>query len=320
MQRARLIVNPRATTTSPRARDVITQALASELALDVAPTRGRGHAAELAYEARQSGADVVLVLGGDGTVNEVVNGLLADGVDADGPTLGVVPGGSTNVFARAIGMPEEHLEATGLILEMLRERRDRTIGLGRANQRWFTFTAGVGLDADVVAQIEQKRAAGRRSNHGLYVRTALRSVAGRESRHAPPLTLTGLDESVDDTVGLVLVGNTSPWTYLGRRPVDPFPGAAFDLGLDLLALRRLGLARTLRAASQALGQRDRPPSGANVVHRHDLAGFEVTAEAPVPLQVDGDYVGTASAVSFCAVGKALRVLGDPPPESLPDTA
>jgi diacylglycerol kinase family enzyme len=317
MQRARLIVNPQATATSPRARDVITQALGSTLALDVAPTQGRGHAAELAYEARQSGVEVVLVLGGDGTVNEVVNGLLADGADVESPMLGVVPGGSTNVFARAIGMPEDHLEATGLILELLREGHERTIGLGRVDQRWFTFTAGLGFDADVVARIERKRAAGRRSSHGLYVRTAVVAMARPEARRAPALTLTGLDDPVDDTVGLLLVGNTSPWTYLGRRPVDPFPGASFDLGLDLLALRRLGLTRTLRAAAQALGSADHPPTGRNVLHRHDLAGFTATADAPVPLQVDGDYVGTATAVRFSAVAKALRVLARQPEPPVP---
>ena len=135
----------------------------------------------------------MIVLGGDGTVNEVVNGLLADGVDVGAPALAVVPGGSTNVFARAIGMPDDHVEATGHLLEALRAGRERSLGLGRADQRWFTFTAGLGLDADVVAQVERKREAGRRSTHALYVRTALRSMAGREARRATPLQLADLE-------------------------------------------------------------------------------------------------------------------------------
>ncbi len=311
MQRARLIVNPEATTTSPRARDVLTQALASQVSLEVSETKARGHAAELAAGAARSGVDLVLVLGGDGTVNEVVNGMLADGVDAGAPTLAVVPGGSTNVFARALGMPDDQVEATGYLLELLRARSERTIGLGRADHRWFTFTAGLGLDADVVAQVEKKRAAGRRSSHGLYVRTAVRSVARRSARHSPPLHLSRLDEgvdSVDEPVGMVLVGNTSPWTYLGRLPVDPFPGASFDLGLDLLALQQVGLRRTLRLARQSLSSRDRPPTGAGVVHRHDLTGFTVNADEPVAFQVDGDYLGERSSVTFEAVPKALRVI------------
>ncbi len=308
MQRARLIVNPEATTTSPRARDVLTQALASEVSLEIAQTKARGHAAELAFDAARAEVDLVLVLGGDGTVNEVVNGLLADGVEAGAPTLAVVPGGSTNVFARSLGMPDDRVEATGCLLELLRAGTERTIGLGRADQRWFTFTAGLGLDADVVAQVEQKRAAGRRSSHALYVRTAARSVARRSARHSPPLHLTGLDDAVDEPVGMVLVGNTSPWTYLGRLPVDPFPGASFDLGLDLLALQRVGIRRTLRLARQSLNSRDRPPTGSGVFHRHDLTGFTATADEPVAFQVDGDYLGERTSVTFEAVPKALQVI------------
>lgn len=308
MQRARLIVNPEATTTSPRARDVLTQALASEVSLEVTETKARGHAAELAFDAARAEVDLVLVLGGDGTVNEVVNGLLADGVDAGAPTLAVVPGGSTNVFARSLGMPDDRVEATGCLLELLRAGAERTIGLGRADQRWFTFTAGLGFDADVVAQIEQKRAAGQSSSHALYVRTAARSVARRSARHSPPLRLAGLDDAVDEPVGMVLVGNTSPWTYLGRLPVDPFPGASFDLGLDLLALQKVSIRRTLRLARQSLSSRDRPPTGSGVFHRHDLTGFTARADEPVAFQVDGDYLGERTSVTFEAVPKALQVI------------
>jgi diacylglycerol kinase family enzyme len=314
MQRARLIVNPHATTTSPRARDVLTQALASQVSLEISETQARGHAAELAFDAARAGVDLVIVLGGDGTVNEVVNGMLADGVDAGSPTLAVVPGGSTNVFARALGMPDDRVEATGYLLELLRGRSERTIGLGRADRRWFTFTAGLGLDADVVAQVEQKRESGRRSSHALYVRTALRSASRRSARHAPALHLRGLDDPFETSVAMVLVGNTSPWTYLGRLPVDPFPGASFDLGLDLLALQQVSLGRTLRVARQALGSRRRPPTGSGVVHRHDVSTFTVESDEPAEFQIDGDYLGSRTSVTFEAVPKALNVVaeaGDP---------
>lgn len=306
MRRARLVMNPNATSTTPRARDVLCQALSSELQLEVVQTRARGHAAELSFDAARSGVDVVVVLGGDGTVNEAVNGLLADGVDVGAPALAVVPGGSTNVFARAIGMPDDHVEATGHLLEALRAGRERVLGLGRADQRWFTFTAGLGLDADVVARVEAKRASGRRSTHSLYVRTALRALAGREARRAVPLHLTDLDEPVDEPVALVLVGNTSPWTYLGRLALDPFPGASFDLGLDLLALPRVRLPGTVLTAGRLLAAPSRPPRGA--VHRHDVAALTVTSSEPVAFQVDGDYLGDRQRVSVVAVPKALRVV------------
>ncbi len=138
--RALLVCNPKATTTSDRVRDVLVRALRSETELDVAFTRRRGHGASLAREARKNGVDLVVALGGDGTVNEVVNGLLADGTDeervASGanpvPALAVVCGGSTNVFARALGLPTDWAEGTSVILEALREGRMRRIGLGKA--------------------------------------------------------------------------------------------------------------------------------------------------------------------------------------------
>lgn len=308
MRRARLVMNPHATSTTPRARDVLSHALSSELHLEVVETRARGHAAELAFDAARAGVDLVIVLGGDGTVNEAVNGLLADGVDAGPPALAVVPGGSTNVFARAIGMPDDHVEATGHLLEALREGRERSLGLGRADHRWFTFTAGLGLDADVVAQVEQKRAGGRRSTHSLYVRTALRALAARDARGPTSLALTDLDDPVDDPVALVLVGNTSPWTYLGRLPLDPFPGASFDLGLDLLALRKVRLPGTLLTASRMVAPRRRPARSSNVIQRHDVAGLTVTSPDPVAFQVDGDYLGERTSVTFRSVPKALRVV------------
>jgi diacylglycerol kinase family enzyme len=308
MQRARLIVNPQATTTSARTRDVIIHALSSELAIDVTETKARGHAAELAHDARASDYDVVVALGGDGTVNEVVNGLLAAGLDSHVPALAVVPGGSTNVFARALGLPEDHVEAAGHLLEALREGRRKTVGLGRADGRWFTFTAGLGLDAEVVARVEQRRAAGKRSTRSLYVRSSVGQYLRRTNRGPAPLTLDCPGHPVDEPQSLVLVGNTSPWTYLGRLRVDPFPGASFDLGLDLLALRRLGLLSTLSTATQLLTPNGRTPWGNEVVHRHDMAAFAVMAAHPVAFQVDGDYLGERTHVVFTSVPRALQVV------------
>ncbi len=133
--RALLLVNPKATSTNHRTRDVLIRALGAAVDLSVEETGYRGHAAVLSSTAHAKGFDAVAVLGGDGTINETVNGLLnaQDGHDAtDRPALIVIPGGSANVFARALGLPNDPVEATGAVLEALREGRSRTIGLGQA--------------------------------------------------------------------------------------------------------------------------------------------------------------------------------------------
>ena len=304
--RALLIVNPKATTTSQRGRDVLARALGSDLKVDLVETQRRGHAVELGHQATSEGYDLVVVLGGDGTVNEVINGLLRDGVHADQPALAVVPGGSTNVFSRALDIPRDPVEATGSLLDALREGRSRHIGLGRADDRWFAFTAGLGLDADAVRWIELARARGKAPTPSRYVRSALRQFFLDTDRRHPALTLERPGEDPMPGLFLAIVTNTSPWTYFGSRPVVLTRTATFDTGLDLVAMKRLRTVGTLWAASGMLfgdGLRGR----ASVVLR-DLAEFTVTAEHPVHLQVDGDYLGEREAVAFRSHPHALRVV------------
>jgi diacylglycerol kinase family enzyme len=304
--RALLVVNPKATATTARARDVLAHALASETKLDVVQTTHRGHAVELADEARRDGLDVVVALGGDGTVNEVVNGLLARGPGPQVPALAVVPGGSTNVFARALGLPDSAVEATGGVLEAIATGRRRRIGLAQADDRWFTFCAGLGLDATVVRRVEHRRADGRRATPQLFVREALQEFFTSADRKHPPLTL--LREGAEPVqLGLALVCNTSPWTYLGPRPVLPCPQASFDTGLDVFGLRKLGTASTLRHLRQILSRSPRL-RGRRLLSLHDLDGFAVTSDRPLPFQVDGDDLGERTKVTFRAVPAALDVL------------
>jgi diacylglycerol kinase family enzyme len=306
--RAVLVVNPAATTASAHTREVITRALGSELKLDVVATTHRGHAAELARQARADGLDLLVAFGGDGTVNEAVNGLLADGPTSDGPTLAVVPGGSTNVFARAVGLAGEPVEATGQILDALRDRRVRRVGLGRAGDRWFTFSAGMGLDAEVVAEVERRRQAGARSTPGLYVRTALRRFYLGTERRAGPLTLERPDRPVVDGLFLAVIQNTAPWTYLRRWPVHPCPRASFDTGLDLFALRRLGTPTLLRHVSQLLSTSGRSPHGRAVVSLHDETELTLRSDQAVAFQLDGEHLGERGAMTFTSVPRAVGVL------------
>jgi diacylglycerol kinase family enzyme len=308
--RALLVVNPAATSTSERARDVLVHALAAELELDVDETGWRGHAAELARQATASGVELIIALGGDGTANEVVNGLLGDGPfdpAVPHPAFAVVPGGSTNVLARSLGLPTDPVEATGQLLDALRHKRTRAIGLGRANGRWLTFCAGLGLDAEVIASVEDARAEGRRSTHSLYLRTVVRQFYQETDREQPALTLTRPGEPDETGLYLAIVANTAPWTFFGRLAVNPCPDASFDSGLDLMALRRLRTFSTLRHARQLLWPNGRAPRGRDVVGLHDLAEFTLWASRPTAWQLDGDHLGERMSVTFTSVPEALRV-------------
>jgi diacylglycerol kinase family enzyme len=318
--RALVVVNPAATATTPRVRDVLVRALGSELKVDLAETEFRGHGRLLGARAVEDGVDLVITLGGDGTVNEVVNGLLEHGPGEHVPALAVVPGGSTNVFSRALGRSRDPVEATGEILESLRAGRTRAVSLGTARVlpadqdepewtalRWFVFAAGLGFDADVIARVEARRAAGRRSSGPLYVREATTAfLVGRERRR-PAMTLRIPGEPAREGMFLCLVSNVSPWTYLGPRPVQPSPEASFDAGLDVFALGRLGTLAMLRTVRQTLA-RNPDPRGRRLYRWHDLPEVEVTAARPQGWQLDGDHMGRATALRARTVPAALCVI------------
>jgi len=318
--RALVVVNPAATSTTAKMRDVLVGALGSELKLDVVETSHRGHGRELGVEAAAEGIDLVVAVGGDGTVNEVVNGLLTEGPSPHLPMLAVVPGGSTNVFSRALGRSRDPVEATAEILESLRAGRTRLVSLGTASAsgttedgdawtdpRWFVFAAGLGFDAEVIARVEAQRAAGRRSTGPLYVREATSAFLRGRERRRPAMTLQVPGEPALEELFLCLVSNVSPWTYLGARPVNPSPEASFDTGLDVFAMGRMGPVRMLRTLRQTLARE--PDARGRGVHRwHDLEELVLTANRPQGWQVDGDYLGTATGLRVRNVPAALRVV------------
>ncbi|MGW3952160.1 diacylglycerol/lipid kinase family protein [Streptomyces sp. NPDC004752] len=320
--RALLVVNPAATTTSARTRDVLIHALASEMKLEAVTTEYRGHARDLGRQAADSDdIDLVVALGGDGTVNEVVNGLLDGGPDPDRlPGLAVVPGGSTNVFARALGLPNDPVEATGVLLDAVSEKRERVVGLGltagtpgtadeSVPTRWFTFNAGLGFDAGVVGRVEQQRELGRTSTHGLYVRQVLRQFFGEPNRRRGTITLEREGAAPISDLVVAIVSNTSPWTYLGNRPMYTSPKASFDKGVDVFGLSRLSTAAVARYGTQLLtSSPERGPHGKHVVSLHDMDRFTLHSKVPLPLQMDGDHLGLRTSVTFTGVRRALRVI------------
>jgi diacylglycerol kinase family enzyme len=303
--RVLVISNPRATATTARQRDVLVHALAADAKLEVEETANRGHAAALACRAMRDGVDVVIALGGDGTVNEVVNGLLTDGMHPQVPALGVVPGGSTNVFARALGLPNDPVEATSVLIDALAAGRPREIGLGQADDRWFVFAAGFGYDAAVVADVEAHRRRGKTSTHALYVRTAVKAFFA-EDRRNPAITLELPDGTVVDGLFMALVTNCDPWTFLGNRPVSPTPAASFDTGLDLYARSRMGTPGILWAASKMV-RGVSGYKGFGAVIEHDLSEFVLRSSRLLAFQVDGDHLEERESVRFRAHARALRV-------------
>lgn len=313
VMRAVLVVNPKATATTAGGRDVLAHALASQLTkLEILETDYRGHALAAAAQAAADGVDLVVAHGGDGTVNEVVNGLLTHGVGPGVPMLGIVPGGSANVFARSLGVPPDPVEATHQLLHALADRRSRRVGLGRMTSgrpgdpaRWFTFSAGVGLDADVVAEVDRKR--GKKASPALYTRVAVGQYL-RPSHGKPQLTVELPGEEPVEGLRLVFVSNTDPWTYLGARPIHLNRGCGFDSDLGVFALRSLGLPTVLKHLRQAVSQKGEQ-RGKKLFRRDDVPELTITSADPVRVQCDGDLIGERTCVKVAAVRHALAVVG-----------
>lgn len=311
-----LIVNPHATTTSPLTTDVIVQAASHELDLDVTFTTHRGHAVTIARDARSRHLDVVMTLGGDGLINEVINGLLEPDMEGPVPRIAPIPGGSANVFARALGIPTDPVEATGLILRGIRNGRCRGIGLGMARierpsvreDRWFAVNAGIGIDAQIIESVDQQRMRGRSATPMRYLTTTVRELLTRIDRNTPALTLSRPGMTPVRAVLMCLVQNTAPWTYFGPWPIDPNPWASFETGLDLFAMKSLGPWATARAARRMVLRTPGLLPSRGLLTWHDVAEFEVAASREVPMQADGESVGSVTGVRFLARPDAIQVV------------
>ena len=307
-QRGLLIVNPKASTGSRRRTRWVRKKLGSVLDLDVELSQRRGHGEELAKRAAADRYDVVLSLGGDGTVNEVVNGLLADGrTGADAPVFAPIPAGSTNVFARALGLPWDRRRASMAIISALQERRERTVNLGRATgddvDRLFTFCAGLGWDASIIKKVESYR---KKRNLGAHYARAVMAELNEHGVEGETIEVELSSGEEDLSEGMVVVQNCAPWTYLGTLPVNLNARASFNAGLDVLILRKLGLSDAAMTAASLLVGRD-GPDGKHAVTHHDLSRIRLRASLPQAFQLDGDYLGERSELELSSVPEALRV-------------
>jgi diacylglycerol kinase family enzyme len=288
-----LIVNPFASAVTEARVRAVERELGSVISVRTLFTERPGHATKLAAEV--AGEDALVAFSGDGGFNEVLNGV------QDGVPLGFLPGGGTSVLPRALGLPRNPVAAARRVAEALEQGRRRRISLGRVNGRRFSFSAGIGLDAELVRRVDAlgRRDDGRRPGDAAYLRAALRFVTGRRGRFEPALEVRGLGRAA-----FALVANTDPYTYAGRVPVHVAPEATFELGLDVVApvvVGPLALPGLLRHVLTGHSRND-------VLYGHDLDRIEIACDRPLPLQADGEDLGDVLEAVFEAERDAIAVL------------
>ena len=289
--RVLLVVNPAASSVTTRARVSVERILRASVPTDVVETARRGHAAELARDAVVDGYEVVVVLAGDGTLNEAGGGLAGSPV-----ALAPLPGGSTNVFARTLGIAYEPEDAAHQLVESLRRGTTRRIGLGAATAgesvpRHFLCHLGVGFDAAIIRRMEARSYLKRHFAHPAFalatVDTWLRHY---DRRQAIRLTVDS-HEKVVATGPYAVISNSDPYTYVGHRPMTIAPGAALDDALAVTVLTDLRAPLLLRTAASSMGRAAYLAASERIVQVTDVVGVTLTADTPFPWQVDGDDLG-----------------------------
>ncbi len=308
-RRLLMIVNPYATTVSSRLRNLVISALRGSFIVDAVDTERRDHATEICREAAQEGYDAVVAFGGDGTVNEAANGLAGTGTP-----LTCLPGGRANVYCRMLGIPADVVDATEHLLGLAGRWPTRQVDLGRVDKRYFLFSAGVGLDACVVERVDSRPRLKARLGEYYYAWVAT-TTFGRRYLFRPPRLAAELGSPADHDTALhgvtVVIQNGSPYTYFGRRGVEMAEGAALDSGdLAGLVLKRANPLDVPSIAWRALSHR-RHVTGHRQIEpfsAQKLVRIRSLDDRTLPVQVDGDFVGSATEHSFSVAPGALTIL------------
>ncbi len=306
-RRMLVIVNPYATTMSDRLKHLVIYALQGRYEVEALDTQRRGHATELCREAAGEGYDVVVAFGGDGTVNEAANGLAGSGTP-----LTVLPGGATNVYARMLGIPNDVVDATEHLLRLADDFAPRDVDLARVNGRAFVFAGGVGLDASVVERVDRHPLLKARLGAWYFAEAGISTFLRSYVVRPPRLTASvdgGRAEPLDGVSAFVQ--NADPYTFFRRRPVRLMPGAGIGSGtLSGVVLDRANAIDMPTVLWRIL-------SGRPTVARHRrVSGFEGAREVvirsaderPLPVQVDGDYIGEHAEAVFGIEPGGLRVI------------
>jgi diacylglycerol kinase family enzyme len=291
-----LVVNPFASSVTAERVHAVERELGRVGEVRTLLTERAEHGVELARDA--TGADGLVVYSGDGGFNEVLNG-----VEGEIP-LGFLPGGGTNVLPRALGLPRDATAAARQVADALEQGRTRRISLGRVNGRRFGFSAGIGLDAELVRRVDElgRREDGRRPGDLAFIHAALKLIGGRRARFEPVLEIRGLGRAA-----FALVANTDPYTYAGSIPLHVAPQARFELGLDVAAPEDVSPRRVPRLLRFVLTGRGRPED-AGILAGHDLDLIEIACDQPLPLQADGEDLGDVEEAVFEAERSAVNVL------------
>jgi diacylglycerol kinase family enzyme len=300
--RVLLVVNSFASSVTARNTVIVHRRLSRGHEVELVETNRRGHATRFAQDAARRGLDVVVGFGGDGTLNEVATGIA--GTDT---ALGVLPGGSTNVFARTIGLPNDPVRAADLLGDGLDAANLRPIGLGQVNGRFFCFHTGVGFDAAVVERVERRGSLKRWLGHPLFIAAGLSTWLTGYDRRRPHFSVRGGGGPDVSNGYFTIVLNTNPYTYLGNRPLDLSPSATLDRGLVAITFRTMSATAILRSLTGALkGGGVEPAPHLDI--RVDVAELVVEHETPFPYQVDGDALGETTRLEFTHVPDALRLV------------
>jgi diacylglycerol kinase family enzyme len=287
-----LIVNSFASSVTARTTVLVQQALEDGNEVQLVETNRRGHATRFAQDAAKRGLDVVVALGGDGTLNEAANGIA--GTDC---ALAPLPGGSTNVFARTLGLPNDPVAAAGVVADALAKGHIKRVGLGSVNGRYFCFHTGIGFDAAVVRAVERRDSMKRWLGHPLFMWAALSTWGRRYDRKHPHFAVRFPDGDEVTDGYFTIVMNSDPYTFLGNRALSLAPEATLDRGLVAITFRSLRLAtmaRVLGGVIRGNGVGEHP----SLDKRTDLAGLDVVSERPFPYQVDGDDLGDTRRLVF----------------------
>ena len=311
--RALLVANTFATTTDDAIQTQVVNQLSKSLDITVVNTSARNDAIEIARTAQQKGFELVIALGGDGTVNEIANGLLLGGPNPEGPLLAAIPGGNGNVFARNMGLSENPLEATAQILNALAAQNYKKIGVGKITtnniSRWFLFNAGIGLDAAVIAEMETRRASGKIVSDVAYAALALRELFARTDRRHGSLSLVSDSGEVHRDAHFALIVNLAPWAYLGSKALNPLPLATHDTALDVYAPTSLSVPAVLRLTRRAIAGKSAEKES-NVIALIDQRQVHIQSDRALWIQVDGDIVTQSTELTATHVPDALRVLAN----------